>query len=50
MSLKDLMNGPDWVMWAVVVLFAVLSAVLLSGRGAMLIAGYNTADKTEKNK
>ena len=50
MSLKDLSNGPEWVLWVVVVLFAVLSAVLLSGHGAMLIAGYNTADESEKNK
>lgn len=35
-------------MWGVVVLFAILSIVLLSGKGAFLIAGYNTASEQEK--
>lgn len=33
------------VLWGIVLLFAALSAVLLSGKGAFLIAGYNTATK-----
>lgn len=37
-------------MWILTGLFAVLSIVLLSGRGSFLIAGYNTADKEEKAK
>ena len=48
--LKDYMNGPIWILWIVFALFAVLSIVLLTGRGAGLIAGYNTADKKEKEK
>ena len=50
MTLKDIHKGPDWVLWAVVVLFAVISIVLLSGHGANLIAGYNTASEEEKNR
>ena len=38
------------VSWAVVVMMAVLSAILLSGRGSFLIAGYNTSSKEEKAK
>ena len=50
MTLKDISNGPDWIMWAVFVIFALMSIVLLTGRGAGLIAGYNTASKAEKSK
>lgn len=35
-------------MWIVTAICAVLSIILLSGRGSFLIAGYNTADKEEK--
>ena len=48
MKLAELSHGPQWVLWAVIVLFAILSAVLLSGRGGFLIAGYNTAPPEEK--
>lgn len=34
--------------WSMTALFAVLAIILLSGRGAFLIAGYNTASKAEK--
>ena len=50
MTVKDVTNGPDWMLWVVVVIFGVLSIVLLSGRGAFLIAGYNTSSKEEKAK
>lgn len=50
MTLKDIHKGPDWVLWAVVVIFAVISIVLLSGHGANLIAGYNTSSEEEKNR
>ncbi len=50
MTLKDISNGPDWIMWVVFVIFALMSIVLLTGRGANLIAGYNTASKEEKSK
>ena len=48
MTLQDISHGPGWIMWGVFLLFAVLSIVLLSGRGANLIAGYNTASHDEK--
>ena len=35
---------------ALCAVFIVLSAILLSGNGAMLIAGYNTAKEEEKAK
>ncbi|MBQ0059064.1 MAG: DUF3784 domain-containing protein [Lachnospiraceae bacterium] len=50
MTMKDLSNGPDWIVWAVFALLVVLSAVLLSGHGTNLIAGYNTSSKEEKDK
>ena len=37
-------------MWYIVALFAVLTVILLSGKGAFLVAGYNTASKKEKAK
>lgn len=40
----------DLPMLALAVIFAVISVVLLTGRGAGMIAGYNTADETEKQK
>ena len=43
MTLKDISNGPDWIMWVAFVILALMSIVLLTGRGAGLIAGYNTA-------
>ena len=50
MTLKDVSNGPDWVIWIVGILFAIVSIVLISGHGANLIAGYNTASKEEKDR
>ncbi len=48
MKLSDMSNGPDWIIWAAAALFALISIILLSGRGSGLIAGYNTASKEEK--
>lgn len=50
MTLKDTANGPDWVIWVVFAIFAIVSIVLLTGHGANLIAGYNTASDEEKSK
>ena len=50
MTLKDLSNGPEWVPWVMLVIFAVLSVIFLSGHGSGLIAGYNTSSKNEKSK
>lgn len=36
--------------WIVVIIFFTMSVLLLSGRGAFLIAGYNTASKEEKEQ
>ncbi|MDV4152744.1 DUF3784 domain-containing protein [Clostridium sp. AL.422] len=36
--------------WIIVILFAVMSIVIISGKGNFLIAGYNTASKEEKEK
>ena len=32
------------------ILFAIISVILISGHGANLIAGYNTASREEKNR
>ena len=48
MKLIDTMNGPVWGLWVVFAVFLILSIVLLTGHGANLIAGYNTASKQEK--
>ena len=50
MKLIDTMNGPVWVVWAVGVLCAAISLLLLSGHGSWLIAGYNTASEKEREK
>ena len=50
MTLKDISNGPDWIMWVVFSIMALISVLLLLGRGSWLIAGYNTASKEEKDK
>lgn len=50
MTLKDISNGPSWIIWIVFVIFVILSAILLFGHGANLIAGYNTSSKEEKAK
>ena len=50
MTLKDISNAPDWIMWVAFVILALMSIVLLTGRGAGLIAGYNTESKSEKSK
>ncbi|MCL2081822.1 MAG: DUF3784 domain-containing protein [Oscillospiraceae bacterium] len=44
------MDVPIWVSWATVALFAVLSSILLMGKGSFLIAGYNTKSKEHKAK
>jgi hypothetical protein len=44
------MTGPMWLGWAVAGVLAVLSIILLAGKGSFLIAGYNTACKQEKER
>ncbi|MCI8653107.1 MAG: DUF3784 domain-containing protein [Angelakisella sp.] len=48
MTLKDISNGPDWLLPLITVLFGVLSLLQLLGKGSWLIAGYNTASPEEK--
>ncbi|MBQ1631747.1 MAG: DUF3784 domain-containing protein [Clostridia bacterium] len=48
--LKDHLTGPVWILWIVFGVIAALSAFLLTGRGANLIAGFNTASKEEKEQ
>lgn len=47
-TLADTMNGPGWIIWLVFAMFAVFAALILSGHGDGLIAGYNTASEEEK--
>lgn len=48
MTLKDISSGPDWIIWVVGIILAIFSIILLTGRGANLIAGYNTASKKKR--
>lgn len=50
MTLIDISNGPAWIIWIEGILFAIISIILISGHGANLIAGYNTASREEKNR
>ncbi len=50
MTLKDISNGPDWIMWVGFAIFALISIVFLSGHGVNLIAGYNAASREEQEK
>ena len=38
------------MIWIILIVFAVMSIVLLSGHGASLIAGYNTASREEQEE
>ena len=49
MKLKDLGSGPVWIIWVVGIILVIFSIILLTGHGANLIAGYNTASKEEKD-
>ena len=44
------MNGPAWLNWAIFVIMAILSIILLMGKGGFLIAGYNTMSKEKKKR
>ena len=50
MTLKDIINGPNWIIWIAGILLAIISIILISGHGANFVAGYNTASREEKNK
>ena len=44
------MNVPTWVAWIVVAILVIISIAIFMGKAPFLIAGYNTANKEEKNK
>lgn len=50
MKLSDISHGPDWILWVVSGIFAIASALLISGHGSGLISGYNAASQEEKEK
>ena len=50
MTLKEISSGQDWIVWIIGILFLIISLILISGHGANLIAGYNTAGRDEKNR
>lgn len=50
LTLADTMNGPDWIMYVVAAVFALMTILFLCGRGGWLIAGYNTMPEEEKAK
>lgn len=49
MTLQDTVHGPAWIFWAVAAVFALNAAILLSGRGSGLIAGFNMASQEVKD-
>lgn len=50
MELKDITNGPDWMIWLVFAVFVLITILLLTGHGSNLIAGYNTASQLKREK
>lgn len=50
MKLADLSTGPDWIIWVLFAVIAIISGVLITGHGSWFISGYNTASKEEKAK
>ena len=50
MKLADISHGSDWIIWIGFLILAIISVILISGHGAWLISGYNTAPKEEKTK
>ena len=48
MTLAEASHGPSWVLYLITVMFLAADVLFISGHGAWLIAGYNTASKSEK--
>lgn len=44
------MNVPMWFGWIIVVVLAVISILIFTGKGAFLIAGFNFLREEEKSK
>lgn len=50
MVISDYMHGPDWILPMVSFLLLIIAAILISGHGSGLIAGYNTLSAAKKAK
>ena len=50
MNAESAFTGPNLLVMAVFALLAVMSGVLISGRGSWMISGYNLASPAEKSK
>lgn len=50
MVISDYMHGPDWILPMVSFLLLIIAAILISGHGSGLIAGYNTLSAAKKVK
>lgn len=50
MTLSDISQGSNLILWITFALFAIISMVLLLEHGSGLIAGYNTDSKEEQGK
>lgn len=48
MTLQDISNGPNWIMWVAVLIFIIITIILLSEHGVNLIVGYNSAECVPK--
>ena len=50
MVISDYLHGPDWILPMVSFLLLIIAAILFSGHGSGLIAGYNTLSAAKKAK
>ena len=39
-----------WIMWAIVAIAIIATVILLSGKGSMLVSGFNTKSPEERAK
>ena len=39
-----------WIMWAIVTLAIIATVILLTGKGSMLVSGFNTKSSEERAK
>ena len=39
-----------WIMWAIVTLAIIATVILLTGKGSMLVSGFNTKSPEERTK
>lgn len=50
MTLRDISNGPSWIIWIVFAIFVLMTIAFFTGKGSGLIAGFNTMSEGEKSK